>query len=159
LNVVFCAAGGWAGGSIKSGDLVANVDKMISMNVHSALQASRIAALRLAPGGLLVLTGAAAAVEGTSGMIAYGITKAATHQLVESMAQQFKKEATCLAILPVTIDTPSNRAGMPSADTSTWTPPDFIARTILGWTEGERPASGSLLKVITEGGKSRLEKA
>ena len=43
INVVFCAAGGWAGGSIKSDDLVANIDKMISMNVHSALQASRIA--------------------------------------------------------------------------------------------------------------------
>lgn len=106
-----------------------------------------------------MLTGAAAAVEGTSGMIAYGITKAATHQLVDSMAQQFKKEATCLAILPVTIDTPSNRAGMPQADTSTWTNPDFISQTIVDWAKGERPASGSLLKVITEAGKSRLEKA
>jgi NAD(P)-dependent dehydrogenase (short-subunit alcohol dehydrogenase family) len=30
-------------------------------------------------------------------------------------------------ILPGTIDTPANRAAMPKADTTKWTPPDRIA--------------------------------
>merc|ERR1711959_298558 len=90
LNLVFCAAGGWAGGSIKSKELTQAVDKMVSFNLHSALQASRIAALKLSPGGLLVLTGAAAALEPTKGMIAYGVTKAATHHLTKSMAQELQ---------------------------------------------------------------------
>ena len=169
---------GWAGGSIKSKELTQAVDKMVSFNLHSALQASRIAALKLSPGGLLVLTGAAAALEPTKGMIAYGVTKgrnqvsspcstrsqillpAATHHLTKSMAQELQAPSSALAILPVTIDTPGNRAGMPNADTSTWTPVDFIAKTVLGWIEpGARPPSGSLVKVLTEAGQSRLETA
>ena len=64
------------------------MDKMVSFNLHSALQASRIAALKLSPGGLLVLTGAAAALEPTKGMIAYGVTKG---KLSKSISSQFAR--------------------------------------------------------------------
>lgn len=154
---IYVAAGGWSGGSILSKDLVANVDRMMSFNLHSAVQASRIAAKTLAPGGLLVLTGAAAALEGTAGMIAYGVSKGATHQLTASMAAHFGEKASVLALLPITIDTPSNRAGMPNADFSTWTPPSFIAATIQQWLDGPRPPTGSLLKIVTQQNQSNLE--
>lgn len=159
LAVVYCAAGGWAGGNILSDELCANIDKMVSFNLYSAVQASRVAARFMAENGLLVLTGAAAALQGTGTMIAYGVTKAATHHLADSLVGHFKKKGSTVAsLLPVTIDTPSNRSGMPDADTSTWTPPKFIAETVLGWATGERPESGSKFVVKTEKNESRLEK-
>jgi hypothetical protein len=57
--IIFPCAGGWSGFSIEanSADLVASVDKMISFNLHSAIQTAKLASLFLAKGGLLVLTG------------------------------------------------------------------------------------------------------
>lgn len=56
------------------------------MNIRSALGASHVASKLLKENGLLVLTGASAALNATPGMIAYGITKAATHHLIKSLA-------------------------------------------------------------------------
>ena len=175
---MFCAAGGWAGGAIdvaSTDEFVANVDRMLSFNLMSALQTSRIAARTLMPGGLLVkrvnwsvplvlivlqvLTGAAAALGPTGGMVAYGVTKAATHHLIRSLVADFEKQGrTVLGLLPVTLDTPSNRSGMPNADFSSWTPLSFVARQVLEWALADRrPASGSLHKIVTEKSVSRLE--
>jgi dihydropteridine reductase len=106
-----------------------------------------------------VLTGAAAALGGTGGMVAYGVTKAATHQLIKSLVDDFAKQGrTVLGLLPVTLDTPSNRSGMPNADFSSWTPLSFVARQVLEWSGADRkPASGSLHKIVTEKNVSRLE--
>ena len=75
FDIIYCAAGGWSGGGIKSDKLVESVERMIDFNLKSALACSAVAALYLNQGGLLVLTGAQAALAGTSGMIAYGVTK------------------------------------------------------------------------------------
>ena len=87
LDVVVCAAGGWAGGDIKSKDILAGVDKMYQYNMQSAVASSHLASHFLKENGLLVLTGAAAATGPTPGMIAYGVTKAATHHLISSLAE------------------------------------------------------------------------
>ena len=63
-------------------------------------------------------------------MIGYGMAKAAVHHLCKSLADPkggLPKDSTTLAILPVTLDTPMNRKWMPKADTSTWTPLEFVA--------------------------------
>jgi len=82
---------------------MANVDKMWKFNVLSSLVASQVAAKFLKKGGLLVLTGSSAAFGGTSGMIAYGIAKAAVHQLSQSLAQNtnFTTVGTLLIFLPL----------------------------------------------------------
>ena len=75
--------------------------------------------------------GAAPALGGTPGMIGYGMAKAAVHQLVKSLAADksgVSPDATVLAILPNTLDTPNNRKFMPAADTSKWTPLDVVAK-------------------------------
>lgn len=64
-----------------------------------------MAALHLRPGGLFQLTGAAAAAaaEGTPGMLGYGLAKAAVHQLVRSLAADgsgMPADATVVGILP-----------------------------------------------------------
>lgn len=78
----------------------------------------------------MALTGAKAALEGTPGMIGYGMAKAAIHQLTKSLAANdsgLPKNSLVVSILPVTLDTPMNRKWMPDADYSTWTPLTFIA--------------------------------
>lgn len=69
-------------------------------------------------------------MQGTPGMIGYGLAKAAVHQLTKSLAEEksgLPKDSLVVSILPITLDTPMNRKWMPQADHSTWTPLDFIA--------------------------------
>lgn len=57
------------------------------------------------------------------------MAKAAVHHLTKSLSAEesgLPSNATVVAILPGTLDTPNNRKWMPKADTSTWTPLDFI---------------------------------
>ena len=66
-------------------------------------------------------------------MIGYGMAKAAVHQLTKSLAAQgsgLPSGSLVVSILPVTLDTPMNRKWMPKADTSTWTPLEFISRLV-----------------------------
>jgi hypothetical protein len=53
--------------------------------------------------------------------------------LVRSLAAPgsgLTQDATVLAILPSTLDTPNNRKFMPAADTSTWTPLEVVAQWV-----------------------------
>ena len=66
-------------------------------------------------------------------MIGYGMAKAAVHQLCKSLADPqggLPKDSSVLSILPITLDTPMNRKWMPKADTSTWTPLEFVAESV-----------------------------
>jgi len=111
-------------------DFVKNTDLMLKQSVWSSVLASSIASKFLKPGGILVLTGAKAALGPTPGMIGYGLAKAAIHHLTKSLADEnggLPTGAQALSILPVTLDTPMNRKWMPKADTSTWTPLEFVA--------------------------------
>ncbi|TMW60674.1 hypothetical protein Poli38472_000716 [Pythium oligandrum] len=157
VDAVVCTAGGWAGGSVQDADTLVNLAEMHSKNTESALLAAHVASQLLNPGGLLVLTGAAAALKVTPGMISYGISKAATHHLIASTVESLPKDATVLGVLPLTIDTPMNRKFMGDADFSTWTSTEEIGDKILEWSEAssaERPQSGHLVTVVTENNKS-----
>ncbi|KAI1716993.1 short chain dehydrogenase domain-containing protein [Ditylenchus destructor] len=162
LDAVLCVAGGWAGGNAASKDFIKNADLVWKQSVWSSAISARVAAEFLKPGGLLQLTGAAAATEGTPGMIGYGFAKAAVHQMVKSLSDEkssgLPEDALVLAILPVTLDTPMNRKWMPKADYSKWTPLSFIAESLYKWTftNDDRPTSGGLLKFTTENGKSDI---
>lgn len=130
----------------------------------SAISCGAVAAKTLAPGGLLVFTGAAAVLgnAGTGGMIAYGVSKAATHQLIASLANGESgglPPGACVAgLCPITLDTIPNRTSMPNADHSSWTPLSFVADTVMRWAEPHhRPANGSLHKLVTRGGQTTLE--
>ena len=92
-------------------------------------------------------------------MITYGLSKAATHHLVLSLAAHLPGDASACAILPKTLDTPANRAAMPDAATDDWTPPRAIAERIRGWADGSerRPRSGSLVSVITQQGTTQFK--
>lgn len=158
-DAVISVAGGWVGGHIKDPLIFDELDKMWRFNVISSVVASHIAAHTLAPGGLLVLTGALAALDehGTPGMIAYGLSKAATHHLLESVAQpgQLSAGSIACAIAPVMLDTKTNREAMPDADRSTWTPLTEVANKLVTWASGaERPPSGAVVAITTKDHKT-----
>ena len=130
LDAVLCVAGGWAGGNAAHADFIKNSDLMWKQSVWSSTIAAAIASKHMKEGGLLTLTGAKPALAGTPGMIGYGMAKAAVMQLVKSLAAEgggLPNNATVVAILPVTLDTPMNRKWMPKADHSTWTPLEYVA--------------------------------
>lgn len=162
LSAVICVAGGWAGGNAASDDLVAVCELMWKQSVQSSVLSSKVACKFLKESGLVVLTGAKAALGGTAGMIGYGMAKAAVHQLCASLASPTgsglpAKSKVC-AILPVTLDTPANRAAMPKADFSSWTPCSTVAEEIGKWCQDTEliKQNGSLFEIITDKGQTRF---
>lgn len=154
LDAIICVAGGWAGGNAASADLVKSADLMVKQSVWTSVLSARLASLHLRSGGLLVLTGAKPALGGTPGMIGYGLAKAAVHQLVGSLlapGSGLPQPTSVVGILPVTLDTPSNRRGMPDADFNQWTPLSYLAERMLEWAEGKECPSGLLTCVTTDG--------
>lgn len=115
----------------------------------------------LNPRGLVVLTGAAPVYSGgTPGMLAYGCAKAAVHHMVRTLARSadLPAEAAVVGLLPVTIDTPANRAAMPTADFAQWTPPADIAQQLLRWSErAPAPVSGAFYAFRTAQAKTVVE--
>ncbi|XP_023655228.2 dihydropteridine reductase [Paramormyrops kingsleyae] len=158
VDAILCVAGGWAGGSAKAKALYKNSDLMWKQSVWTSTISSHLATKHLKDGGLLTLSGARACLEGTPGMVGYGMAKAAVHQLCLSLAGEnsgLPSGSAAVAILPVTLDTPMNRKSMPDADFSSWTPLDFVAEMFFNWTAGvDRPGSGSLVQLATAGGKT-----
>lgn len=160
IDAVICVAGGWAGGNAAAKDFVKSADAMWRQSVWSSVLAATIAANHLKPGGLVSLPGAKPALQGTPGMIGYGMAKAAVHQLTKSLACEksgLPENSLAVALLPVTLDTPMNRKWMPDADTTTWTPLQYVAELFWKWTNGQdRPPNGSLIELETKNNQTKL---
>eukprot|EP00741_Cyanophora_paradoxa_P000346 tig00000403_g337.t1 len=153
-KAVICVAGGWAGGNASSKKLFETADLMIRQSVHSSLVAAKLATRLLDKDGLLVLTGSAAALQGTPGMLGYGLAKAAVHQLAASLAGEksgLPEGATVLAIVPVVLDTPGNRGGDTTIHDD-WTQLGDVSRLLHTWVTNkkQRPPSGSLVEIRTK---------
>lgn len=153
VEAIINMAGGWAGGSASSPQFIKNADLMWKQSVWSSSISAALATKHLKTGGCLVLPGAKPALQGTAGMMGYGMAKAAVHQLTKSLGDPksgLPEQAVALALLPITLDTPMNRKWMPNADHSTWTSLEFVADLLFGWASStsERPPSGALVELI-----------
>lgn len=154
VDAVINVAGGWAGGSVADASTASAAELMLRQSLFSSFAAAHVFSTCGQAGGLLLLTGAAAAVAPTPGMVGYGTAKSAVHFLCKSIAADpstIPPNANVLTILPSTLDTPSNRSAMPDADRSSWTPLDDVARQIVSWSNGAgRPENGALVKIVTD---------
>uniref|UniRef100_A0A8D1T069 Dihydropteridine reductase n=1 Tax=Sus scrofa TaxID=9823 RepID=A0A8D1T069_PIG len=165
LNLSHSCDLGHSGGNARSltQSLFKNCDLMWKQSMWTSTISSHLATKHLKEGGLLTLAGAKAALDGTPGMIGYGMAKGAVHQLCQSLAGKdsgMPSGAAAIAVLPVTLDTPLNRKSMPHADFSSWTPLEFLVETFHDWIiEKNRPSSGSLIQVVTTQGKTELTPA
>jgi len=159
LEAVISVAGAFRMETIKEESFFHNLDSMISCNLHSAMAAAHVASHCLKNGGLLVITGANGAFRvPTPTMLSYGVSKAAVHHLVSSLAAPdsgLPAGVTVACILPVMLDTEANRSAMPTANFEDWTPLDVVAQLLHSWSIGkERPYSGSFITIKTEHGKT-----
>lgn len=150
LDVLVNIAGGFCWQTVEAGDPAA-WETLFRLNVLTALCTSRAALplLRVSDAGRIVNVGAAAALRSAAGMGAYTASKSGVHRLTESLAEELKPaRVTVNAVLPTTIDTPSNRAEMPTADFSAWVSPDELANVILFLASREASAvTGALIPV------------
>lgn len=178
LDAIICANGGWSGdppvvtSSLYDGleeqearaqhvrESAAVYDQMLRVNLNPVLAAGLCAQHCCNPGALVVVMGATAALGPTLGMMGYGVSKAATHHVVQTLGamstQSMTKGShksplfpTVVGILPTTIDTPGNRKAMPKANFAQWTRMRHISEQVGNWLTQPslRPHSGSLVKV------------
>lgn len=123
-------AGGFAWETIADG-AADTWDRLYRLNVKTALNACRAALPFLAEGASIVNIGATAAARADAGMGAYAASKAGVARLTEALAAELKpRRIRANAVLPSIIDTPANRADMPTADVSKWVTPQELAAVI-----------------------------
>jgi len=162
VDVVICVAGGFNMQSIKDDSIFSGLDRMLSFNLRSAVSACYVAAHTLKTNGLVILTGASSALQPTPTMLGYGLSKAATHHLVASLAQEgsgLPKGSSVMAILPITLDTQQNRKDMPQANWDDWTPLDHVSELLLSWVQGHAtPKNGDLIQIKTVNKKTECHK-
>jgi len=154
VGLLMSAAGQFNTGKIESSDILEISNDLWKANVESALMASHLAAHLLTPRGLLVLTGAQAALSPLPDMVGYGLSKAATHYLVQTVAASEASRKggwDVIGLLPEIINTPQNRQSMPDSSHEDWTELDDIAEICTNWftDDASRPSSGSLIQVQT----------
>jgi NAD(P)-dependent dehydrogenase (short-subunit alcohol dehydrogenase family) len=119
-------AGGWAGGSPvhegKGGDAWASMMRANADTAHRALSQLLPAMIEKKAGSIVVIGSRAVERPWTSaGSAAYAASKAAVVALAQVVAQETLSHGVRVnAVLPSTLDTPANRAGMPDADPGAW---------------------------------------
>ena len=150
LHGVATTVGGFAMGKLAETSLD-QWDAMFSLNVKTTWNIYRAAApvLKAAGGGSLVGIGSVAGLHGSSQMAPYAATKSAVMRLTESLADELRPDRIRVnAVLPTTIDTPQNRAAMPSADTTRWVKPTEVAEAMLFLlSDAASGVTGALLQV------------
>jgi 3-oxoacyl-[acyl-carrier protein] reductase len=149
LDVLINIAGAFSFETIADGDSK-TWQRLYVINVLTALHACRAASPHLvaSPTGRIVNIGAIGALQAGSGMGPYAASKAGVHRLTEALAAELKGKVTVNAVLPSIIDTPANRAAMPTADFAKWVSAEELANVILFLVGDEASAvTGALLPV------------
>jgi NAD(P)-dependent dehydrogenase (short-subunit alcohol dehydrogenase family) len=143
--------GGFGGGKPLHETELELWDRMYRMNVRTAVALSRA----LLPGmlarqrGSIANIGSRAALDLPAGLSAYAAAKGAVLALSEILQKEVaERHVRVNTIIPTTIDTPANRAAMPNADFSQWTPPAAIAEVVF-WLASDAAATvrGALVPV------------
>ena len=123
-------------GGYSAGDAVADLDlgtlrQQIDLNFVTAVTVTKHAAAALSRhggGGRILHTSSRAAGSDGKRALAYSVSKLGVVRLVEAAAAELRDEGICVnCLLPSVIDTPANRASMPSSDHSRWPKPHEVA--------------------------------
>ena len=151
LSAVVNLVGGFAAGGRVHETEPEQFERMLALNLTTALNTSRAAIPGLLErgGGAIVCVGTKVAYEPFSGGAAYAISKSAVLALVRSLDVEYREDGIrANAIVPNIIDTPANRESMPDADHSKWVQPAEIARVIRFLCSADSsPVSGAAIPV------------
>ena len=142
-DVVVCTAGAFAPSSTL--DDAPLMRTMLAANLEPCLLAAQLAQSRNAKA--LVLVGSRAVHASGAlplGLLHYGLSKRAVHELSESLSVHAAFRT--LLVLPTMIDTPANRRAMPNAENAkNWTAPAVIASDIEAWASHAGNHEGDFL--------------
>lgn len=130
IDALVHVMGGFAGGKSIAETDEATWDKMMSLNLRSAVNILRatIPHMRRAGRGRIVAIGSRQAVEPAANLSAYNASKAALVSLMRTAALENQDLGiTANAILPSTMNTEANRNANPNADPSKWVQPERVA--------------------------------
>jgi NAD(P)-dependent dehydrogenase (short-subunit alcohol dehydrogenase family) len=134
LDIAVNTVGGFAAGHAVT-DLPLEIwDRMLSLNARTAFLVSKYAGRAMAErhAGRIINVSSRSAYSGRKNAAAYAVAKRAVITLTEAQAEEMRGQGvTVNAIVPSIIDTPANRAGMPSADAKRWPGPAQVARVVL----------------------------
>lgn len=128
---------------------LADLHAQLDINLVTAFLCCREALKRMLggpEGGRIVNVGSRAALVPGGGAIAYSAAKGAMTVMTQALAEEVRGSGVLVnAVAPFTIDTPANRAAMPKADFSKWTPPRDLAQTILWLASTENRATTGVI--------------
>jgi NAD(P)-dependent dehydrogenase (short-subunit alcohol dehydrogenase family) len=150
LDGVAAIAGAYAGSAPLHDAPADEWARMMNANLLSAYSVSRAAVPHLRRSrGAMVMVGSKVVEGGGANAAAYAVSKAGVVALARVLALENKDHGVRVnCVLPGTIDTPANRADMPKADRSRWTPPAAIARVILFLLSSDSaPVTGATVPV------------
>ncbi len=134
LDVLCNLAGGFRMGAPVHETTDVDWNFLFDINARTLLYAVRavVPHMLAAGGGKIVNVGAFAAQKGAAQMGAYIAAKSSVIRLTETMAAELReKNINVNCVLPTVIDTPENRAAMPSADPARWVAPADLANVIV----------------------------
>lgn len=124
-------AGGFVWGPIVEAT-VADLRRMLAMNVESVWLCAREAARRMSNGGRIVNVTAKPALVPAANVAAYAASKGAVATLTTCLAEELAPRGIWVnAVAPSILDTPANRTAMPDADFDAWPKVEEVARTIV----------------------------
>jgi NAD(P)-dependent dehydrogenase (short-subunit alcohol dehydrogenase family) len=151
VDALLHLVGGFDGGKPVAETPDETWDKILDLNLRSAQKIFRavLPSMTKAGKGRIVAVGSRAGVEPMANFAAYSVSKAALVTLVKTVALEVKDSGiTANIVLPSVIDTPANRAAMPSADASKWVTPESIAG-LLVWlaSDAARDVNGAAIPI------------
>ncbi|MGQ0739612.1 MAG: SDR family NAD(P)-dependent oxidoreductase [Bacteroidota bacterium] len=141
IDVAVLTVGGFAMGNIADTGS-ADILKQYKLNFETAYHVARpVFAQMMQQGrGRIFLIGSrpGLSIHNSKGMVAYGLAKSLIFRLAELMNDEAERtNVVTVVVVPSTIDTPQNRAAMPSADFSKWVTPEAISEVILFYCSEE----------------------
>jgi NAD(P)-dependent dehydrogenase (short-subunit alcohol dehydrogenase family) len=134
LDVVLNLVGGFAAGQPVTALDLATWQRMLDLNVRSALLVSKHAGSVMARqgSGCILNISSRGARTGRKHAAAYAVAKGAIITLTEVQAEEMRDQGVRVnCILPSIVDTPANRASMPDADFTRWPRAEEVARVLL----------------------------
>jgi NAD(P)-dependent dehydrogenase (short-subunit alcohol dehydrogenase family) len=150
LDAVAALQGAYAGSGPFESAPADEWTAMLRINLDTVAHLCRAALPRLLEGGGSVVTVASRTAEsGGAGAAAYAVSKMGVVALTKALAAENRDRGVRFnAVSPGTIDTAANRAAMPTANRTSWTAPEAIARTILFLLSPDSaPTTGAVVPV------------
>ncbi|CAG7668734.1 unnamed protein product [Allacma fusca] len=161
FNAIICTKSGWTDkeGTLGSRDFLRNAQQVFKENLWSSLIAANLAPAYLNENGVLILMGGQLALKPMPSMIAYGVAKAAVHQLARSVGADgsgLPRGAKAYAILPASLTKGLQKKKITPNDI--WSPLKDLARTIFSWIDNRNfaPPSGSLVQFLMSDDKTDI---